>query len=49
MSPGDILAGVALASVPLRSVKLAVVLALVAVSAALVYGMWLVFDRRGGS
>ena len=49
MSPGDILAGVALASVPLWSVKLAIVLALVVVSAALLVGLWLAFGRRGGT
>lgn len=48
MSPGDIMAGVALASVPLWSLRLGVVLALVVVSAALVCGLWLVFGRRGG-
>ena len=48
MNPGDILAGVALASVPLWSVKLAVVIALVVVSAALAVGVWALFGRRGG-
>ena len=48
MSPGDILAGVVLASVPVWSLKLGLVLALAPVSGALLVGICLVFGRRGG-
>lgn len=44
----DILAGVVLASVPVWSLRVAVVLVLVGVSALLLVGLWLVFGRRGG-
>lgn len=49
MNPGDIVAGVVLASVPLWSLRLGVLLALVFVSVALLVGLWAVFGRRGGS
>ena len=48
MIRADVLTGVVLASVPVWSLRLGVLLALAVVSAALVYGMWLVFGRRGG-
>ena len=48
MSPGTIAAGVVLASLPVWSLRLGVVLALVAVSAALLVGLFLVLGRRGG-
>jgi hypothetical protein len=48
VSPGDILAGVVLASVPVWSLKAALVLALVPAAGALLFGLFLVFGRRGG-
>ena len=49
MTAGDVLAGVALASVPVWSLRLAVLVAIAFVSAALLVGIWAIFGRRGGS
>ena len=48
MSPGDILAGVVLASVPAWSLTAGLVLALAPAAGALLFGLFLVFGRRGG-
>ena len=47
MSPGDILAGVALASVPLWSIWAAVWSVLIGCAFVLLLGVVLVFGRRG--
>ena len=48
MSPGTIAAGVVLALAPCWSVKLGLVLALAPAAGALLFGLFLVFGRRGG-
>ena len=48
MSPGTIAAGVVLASLPVWSLKLGLVLALAPVSGALLVGLFLVLRQQGG-